>query len=89
MAPTLRAPVLSRHHAAVLGCSSSEPGEDYIGVDGVQKFCEELEVDPTDIVVLVVSHYMVRRGRRGRQGGAAVEGACGVAHEVCGGGRTV
>ncbi|KAG2452598.1 hypothetical protein HYH02_002835 [Chlamydomonas schloesseri] len=35
-----------------------EPGEDHIGVDGVQKFCEELEVDPTDIVVLVISQYM-------------------------------
>ncbi len=28
-------------------------------MDGITKFCEELEVDPTDIVVLVISYYMV------------------------------
>ncbi|KAG2494561.1 hypothetical protein HYH03_007327 [Edaphochlamys debaryana] len=35
-----------------------EPGDDKISVDGITRFCEDLEVDPTDIVVLVVSYYM-------------------------------
>ncbi|KXZ49925.1 hypothetical protein GPECTOR_19g376 [Gonium pectorale] len=35
-----------------------EPDEDYISVDGITRFCEELEVDPTDIVVLIISYYM-------------------------------
>lgn len=35
-----------------------EPSEEQIAVDGITKFCEDLEVDPTDIVVLVISYYM-------------------------------
>ncbi|GLI58884.1 hypothetical protein VaNZ11_000653 [Volvox africanus] len=35
-----------------------EPDDDAIAVDGITRFCEELEVDPTDIAVLVISYYM-------------------------------
>ncbi|GFR46472.1 hypothetical protein Agub_g8049 [Astrephomene gubernaculifera] len=35
-----------------------EPGEELISVDGITRFCSDLEVDPTDIVVLVISCYM-------------------------------
>lgn len=30
-----------------------------ISVDGITRFCEDLEVDPTDMVVLSISYYMV------------------------------
>ncbi|KAJ1536887.1 hypothetical protein HK096_006886 [Nowakowskiella sp. JEL0078] len=32
--------------------------EDLIGIDGVLQFCEDLEVDPQDVVVLVIAWYM-------------------------------
>ncbi|GIL70345.1 hypothetical protein Vretimale_3465 [Volvox reticuliferus] len=35
-----------------------EPDDETIAVDGITRFCEELEVDPTDIAVLVISYYM-------------------------------
>ncbi|GLC39322.1 hypothetical protein PLESTB_000897500 [Pleodorina starrii] len=35
-----------------------EPGDDNISVDGIMRFCQDLEVDPTDLVVLVISCYM-------------------------------
>ncbi|KAI9298599.1 DUF298-domain-containing protein [Neoconidiobolus thromboides FSU 785] len=35
-----------------------EPNEDLILVDGTIKYCEDLEVDPTDIVMLIVSYEL-------------------------------
>ncbi|PNH09928.1 DCN1-like protein 1 [Tetrabaena socialis] len=35
-----------------------DPGGDSIGVNGITTFCEDLEVDPTDLVVLVICYYM-------------------------------
>ena len=48
-----------RSPACLFACYS-EPDEDHIGVDGVQKFCEDLGVEPADIVMLVISYHMVR-----------------------------
>ena len=36
----------------------ADPSGDMIGVDGIQRLCEDLSVDPTDIAVLVISYYM-------------------------------
>ncbi|EFJ50752.1 hypothetical protein VOLCADRAFT_88591 [Volvox carteri f. nagariensis] len=52
---------------------SREPDDDVISVDGITRFCEELEVEPTDIVVLIISCYMVR----GLEGGTGVLGGGG------------
>ncbi|KAG2444397.1 hypothetical protein HXX76_001150 [Chlamydomonas incerta] len=47
-----------RRAAEALYRRYKEPGEDHIGVDGVQKFCEDLGVEPSDIVMLVISYHM-------------------------------
>ncbi|KAJ1554899.1 hypothetical protein HK096_000353, partial [Nowakowskiella sp. JEL0078] len=36
----------------------TEEDEDLVGIDGVLQFCEDLEVDPQDVVVLVIAWYM-------------------------------
>ncbi|PNW88114.1 hypothetical protein CHLRE_01g014850v5 [Chlamydomonas reinhardtii] len=47
-----------RRAAEALYRRYKEPDEDHIGVDGVQKFCEDLGVEPADIVMLVISYHM-------------------------------
>ncbi|KAG2447128.1 hypothetical protein HYH02_007874 [Chlamydomonas schloesseri] len=47
-----------RRAAEALYRRYKEPGEEHIGVDGVQRFCEDLGVEPADIVMLVISYHM-------------------------------
>lgn len=55
--PELPAPSGRRKAIEALFDRLKDPQQDIILVDGITQFCNELEVDPSDIVVLVISWH--------------------------------
>ncbi|KAG2493713.1 hypothetical protein HYH03_008226 [Edaphochlamys debaryana] len=47
-----------RRAAEALFRRYAEPGQDTIHADGVMRFCEDLQVEPTDVVMLALAHRM-------------------------------
>eukprot|EP00298_Acanthocystis_sp_HF-20_P004248 c14591_g1_i1.p1 GENE.c14591_g1_i1~~c14591_g1_i1.p1 ORF type:complete len:269 (-),score=88.44 c14591_g1_i1:122-928(-) len=45
--------IVDRKKLEALFSQFKEPNEDKIGVNGLVKFCEQLEVDPSDIIMLI------------------------------------